>query len=71
MKSSKSRSRKNYYKKMRRAGMMPQLIKNAEARKKRAKKCIDCIHNNEGWCTKQKTWCGRCNKNCKEKVLLK
>lgn len=39
-------------------------LKKSNARKKRATICIECEHNNEGYCNKHLSWCGRVNYIC-------
>lgn len=46
---------KQYYENMRK--------KNSQ-KKKRAKICIDCENNKEGFCLKHKEWCDRVNYIC-------
>lgn len=38
--------------------------KKSVARQKRAKICINCTSNKEGYCTKHNGWCGRVNYIC-------
>lgn len=38
--------------------------KKSSARNSRAKICIECEYNNEGYCSKHKAWCGRVNYIC-------
>ena len=35
-------------------------------KRKRAKVCIDCKNNNDGFCNKHKNWCGKVNYICIE-----
>lgn len=39
-------------------------IKKSNARSKRAKICVDCESNEEGFCKKHNAWCGRVNYIC-------
>lgn len=38
--------------------------KKAQARTNRAKICLECKDNADGWCNKHKSWCGRVNYIC-------
>lgn len=38
--------------------------KKSSERKKRAKICINCKYNDEGYCKKHSAWCGRVNYIC-------
>lgn len=40
------------------------LIKKSNERKKRAKICIECECNNEGYCSRYTDWCGKVNYIC-------
>lgn len=40
------------------------ILKKDYQKKKRAKTCIDCESNQEGYCNKHKNWCGKVNYIC-------
>lgn len=40
------------------------MAKKDAQKKKRAKVCIDCESNQEGYCIKHKAWCGKVNYIC-------
>lgn len=39
-------------------------LKRSSGRKKRATICLNCEHNDEGYCRKHIAWCGRVNYIC-------
>ena len=38
--------------------------KKQSNKKKKAKVCLKCECNNEGWCTKYRQWCNKVNDRC-------
>lgn len=44
--------------------IMKKVVKKSTLRQKRAKICIKCESNNEGFCEKHHAWCGRANYIC-------
>lgn len=44
--------------------IMKRAFKKSELRQKRAKVCIDCSSNEDGYCKKHNGWCGRVNYIC-------
>lgn len=44
--------------------IMKRAFKKSASRQKRAKVCIDCSSNKDGYCNKHKAWCGKVNYIC-------
>lgn len=44
--------------------IMKKAYKKSTSRQKRAKICIDCKSNKEGYCSKHNNWCGKVNYIC-------
>lgn len=44
--------------------IMKRAYEKSDLRQKRAKICIECLNNEEGYCKKHNGWCGRVNYIC-------
>ena len=48
-----------------RSNKTKKFINNVErVKKQNAKVCLECEHNEEGFCTKYKSWCNKVNHRC-------